>query len=214
MKNNAVLWSALLTVVAIVASLIVAPSLPPTVPVHWNASGQVDGYGSKAMMLWMTPAIMVGITIMAWAIPLISPKKFEIEPFSKAYVAIMIAIQLMQLCIHFILLRGAGNAQIDITRVMMPVMFVFFAYMGNWMGKIRQNYFMGVRTPWTLADERVWDQTHREAARLWFWGGIAGAVISALGTPVVVSVAIILVIALVPVYRSYAIAKKLGVVGT
>lgn len=213
MKNSAVFWTALIAVVAVVASLIVAPSLPETVPVHWNAAGQPDGYGSKAIMLWLMPSIMLGIVGLAWIIPVISPKKFEIGPFSTAYTAIMVAIQLMEFFIHILLLRGAGNVQFNVTRAILPVMFVFFAVMGNFMGKVRQNYFMGVRTPWTLADERVWDMTHREAGHLWFWGGLVGAALAAAGAPVYLSIGLLLVIALVPVARSYMFAKRLGVVG-
>lgn len=213
MKNSAVIWTALIAVVAVIASLIVSSGLPAVVPVHWNAAGKPDGFGPKSVMLWLMPAVMVGIVGLTWLLPVISPKKFEIERFAKTYTVMMVAIQLMELCIHLLMLRGAGNVGFNLTRALFPVMFVFFAVMGNWMGKVRQNYFMGVRTPWTLADERVWDQTHREAGHLWFWGGLVGALVSGLGVSTFVSVGFLLAIAFMPIIRSYLIAKKLGVVG-
>ncbi|MES1227398.1 MAG: SdpI family protein [Armatimonadota bacterium] len=212
MKNNAVLWTLLLAVVAAAASLVVGSTLPDVVPTHWNASGHVDAYGSRNFTLWLMPGVMLGISALTWLLPRISPEKFKIEPFAKTYGVVMLLVQGLELAIHLLLLRASGPGVHDLTRWLMPIVFLFFAAMGNWMGKVRTNYFMGVRTPWTLTDERVWDKTHQEAGRLWFFGGILGAIAAALGLPILVSVAVLVVLSFWPILRSYLIAKQLRVV--
>jgi len=78
------------------------------------------------------------------------------------------------------------------------------------LGKVRRNFFIGVRIPWTIASEPTWDATHRLAGRLWFVGGLIGAVLALMGVPMAVSITFLLVIALYPVLASYFIYQKLG----
>ena len=190
-------------------SLIVGPSMPDIVATHWNAKGEIDGRGPKAFSLYLMPAVMVFNAFLMLALPKLSPRKFEIENFAGAYASIWAVVQAMLLCLHVIIVQGARNEAMDVTHWMMPVMYLFFAIMGNWMGKIRQNFYMGIRTPWTLADSRVWDATHRAAAKLWFFGGLVGAVVSIFGVPFWITMTGFLILALYPVYLSWALYQKL-----
>jgi uncharacterized membrane protein len=88
-------------------------------------------------------------------------------------------------------------------------MFVFFALIGNLLGKVRRNFWMGIRTPWTLASEEVWIATHRLGARLMVAAGIAGAVCVALGVPLPVCFALLIGSLLIPVLYSLWLSKKL-----
>jgi uncharacterized membrane protein len=94
-------------------------------------------------------------------------------------------------------------------RTMMFVLFAFFALLGNVMGKIKRNFFMGIRTPWTLADERVWHATHRYAGRLWLVGGTIGAIAALIGLPFSFGIGFLLVIAFLPVFKSYFLYLRL-----
>ena len=199
-----------LCAVALAFSLIVGPTLPAIVPTHWNASGQIDGRGPKAMILFLMPGVMIFNSLLMLALPKLSPRQFEIGKFEGPYGIVWIVVQAMFLCIHALIVQGGRNEALDVTRWMMPVMFLFFALMGNWMGKIRQNFYMGIRTPWTLADTRVWDATHRAAGKIWFVGGLLGAVITLFGVPIWVSITGFLILGLYPVYLSWAIYRRLS----
>src|SRR6185369_4711405 len=88
--------------------------------------------------------------------------------------------------------------RVEIARVMMAGMFLFFALMGNLMGKVRRNFYMGVRTPWTLASERVWNDTHRLAAKMFVGAGVIGLAAVVLPVPlpaVIISVVVLMIIA-------------------
>ena len=88
--------------------------------------------------------------------------------------------------------------------------FLFFALVGNLMGKIKRNFYVGIRTPWTLADERVWTQTHRLAAHRWFVCGLIGGILTLAGVPMGVMIAYFVTMALVPVVMSFVIYKRLN----
>ena len=184
--------------------------MPDIVPVHWGISGKLDRYGSKWEAAWIMPVMLLFMAGMTVVLPKISPRKFDISRFSSTYNYVMVLVSLMMGVLHVIIIQASAGAKFDITQVMMAVMFIFFALMGNVMGKVKQNFFMGIKTPWTLADEQVWDDTHRYAAYLWFVGGIVGALLSVLGVPLVALIAILLVISFLPVIRSYQLYRKLG----
>jgi uncharacterized membrane protein len=88
-------------------------------------------------------------------------------------------------------------------------MFLFFALMGNVLGRIRRNFYMGVRVPWTLASERVWNDTHRLAAWLMVAGGLTGFVMLMAGLPVAAALAVLGVVLVVPVVYSFVHYKQL-----
>lgn len=208
--KNSLLLCALICVAALGYSLIIAPSLPDIVATHWNAQGQIDGRGPKGTMLYLMPGIMVLNLVLLVALPKLSPRKFEIDGFGGAYGSVFVVLQSMMFCLHLVFLQGARNEAIDITRWVMPIMFLFLALMGNWMGKIRQNFYMGIRTPWTLADTQVWDLTHRAASKIYFFGGMIGAILAAFGLPWWLTFGAFMALAMYPVLLSWLIYKKLN----
>jgi uncharacterized membrane protein len=107
-----------------------------------------------------------------------------------------------------ILISGLGLV-LDVTRAMEGGVYLLIALMGNVMGKVRRNFFIGVRTPWTIADERVWNATHRLAARTFFVGGLLGLLAVTLGAPFWLSIVAISIAALVPVVYSLKFYKQL-----
>lgn len=207
--SRAFLLSTIFAAVALGYSLIVSPSLPAIVPTHWDASGQVDGTGPKEIMLYLMPGIMILNALLMLVLPKLSPRKFEIDGFIGSYTAVWLVLEALFFCLHIIFIQATQHHSFDVTRWMMPILFLFFALMGNWMGKIRQNFYMGIRTPWTLSDSRVWDATHRAASKIWFFGGLAGGVVAMFGIPLWISWAAFILLALYPVYLSWAIYKRL-----
>jgi uncharacterized membrane protein len=192
-----------------VHSFSVARTLPSRVPIHWDISGKVDAYGSPAFALWFGPGMMLFMILMTWGLPKISPKQFTIDRFENTYATVTFIVALLFAVLHFIILGATAGKNFDMGRVVMAALGVFFALIGNLMGKVRRNFYMGIRTPWTLASEKVWDATHRRAGVIWFFGGLLVAVLALIGVPMLVTLPIFLVITLIPVVQSYLLDRKL-----
>lgn len=211
-----VVLSLLLTAAALVATLIIYPQLPERIPIHWNIHGEVDGYGGKTWSL-LTPAILVGILLLFWAIPWLSPKHFEVDSFRATYWFIVLVLTGLFVYIHGLLMWAAWSGKVDITRPMLAGILVMFGLLGNVMGKVRRNFYVGVRTPWTLASERVWNDTHRLAAKLFVGAGIIGLAAVVLPFPlpavIITVVASMIVAGLIPVVYSLILYKRLEKLG-
>lgn len=175
----------LLIVVASMAAVVTYPNLPERIPTHWNLRGEVDRYGSKSTVFVMPAAMIVILLLFVWVLPRISPKRFEVETFQSTYS--FIALTVVGLCTYLhmaMLFWPRSNPPKGMSRVLVGGLFVFLILMGNVLGKVRRNFWIGVRTPWTLADERVWEATHRFTARLFVATGVLGLIVTLAGWPV------------------------------
>jgi uncharacterized membrane protein len=200
----------LLTLGMIFWTLWRVSSMPDTVPVHWGINGQADRFGSKWESAIIMPIIMITMIGLTVILPAISPKNFEIERFRSTYAYIMLLCNIMMSAMHILILEASAGSKVDIGRLIVAIIFAFFALLGNVMGKVRQNFYIGIRTPWTLSNERVWDESHRRAGRLWFFGGITGAILALVGLPVPGSIALLIIMSFVPIIDSYLISKRIG----
>jgi immunity protein, SdpI family len=179
-------------IVAGLISAIVLPFLPARVPIHWNIQGQVDGYGSPLFATLFVPAIMAALLVLFSVLPWLSPKQFETDTFRDTYGFIALVIMAFVGYTHGLTLWSAMGHRIDVLRALLAGMLLMFALMGNVMGKVRRNFWVGVRTPWTLANDRVWNDTHRLAGRLFV--GAALVCVPLLFLPVRVEVLLIVVV--------------------
>lgn len=207
--KKSLLIQAGMLVVGFLYSLYMNQQLPDRVPTHWNINNQPDAWGPKSTVLYLGLGILLLGPLLTWSIPKMSPKNFGSETFGETYASVMLLVQGMFLAIHFVILRSAGGGMDNIGNVMMAVVFAFFAFFGNLTGRIKRNFYVGVRTPWTLASESVWHATHRRAGRLWFFGGIAGVLLSLLPFPMYVPLVALIVMAFAPVIDSYLLSRKL-----
>jgi uncharacterized membrane protein len=149
------------------ASAVVWSMVPERVPVHWGIDGQVDRYGGKWEGLLITPAIALGVYLLMAFLPLIDPGRANYARFKTAYLVFRIVFLIYMAVIHGAILATALGYRVDVGRVIFLSMGVLFLVLGNFMGKIRPNWFVGVRTPWTLSSKRSWTRTHRAAG--WFF---------------------------------------------
>jgi uncharacterized membrane protein len=212
--NRRFYGGAAIVILAVLAGTLVAyPSLPNVVPIHWDAHGQVNGWGPKWSLFLYGPGGMLLIVLMFAALPWLSPKKFEVDSFRATYLYIMIVIvAMMAYCQLLILLAALGSLSgvvFDITRGIEGGVCLLMALLGNVLGKVRRNFFAGIRTPWTIANERVWNVTHRFAAKTFFAGGLLGLVAVILRAPFWVPIAAILIATLVPAAYSLVFYKQL-----
>ncbi|MGI4717490.1 MAG: SdpI family protein [Janthinobacterium lividum] len=212
MKRYLFVFAAVLLLTLGVA-LALYPQLPSTVPVHWNAAGEPDGWGARAEVLMHLP-FLVGLGLLWLVLPKVSPKRFAVNGFEATWwfsgMAMVVLLGYMQ-CIH---LWGAYQGGFAMDRAILGGLGLFFVVAGNVMGKVRRNFWLGVRTPWTLANDRVWYATHRLAARTMVAGGALAVLVALAGWHGVVGIAGLVVGALVPVAFSLVYYKKLEKAGT
>jgi uncharacterized membrane protein len=147
------------------------PQVPDRIPIHWNVRGEADGFGGKFAGLLLMPLIIFGIYLLTAVLPLIDPGRRNYQNFATAYNAIRLAILLFMSAIYAVSLLAAFGRHVNMTTVVAPGMAVLFLVIGNFMGKIRPNWFVGVRTPWTLSSKLSWDKTHRLAGWLFVFMG-------------------------------------------
>jgi len=196
-----------LTIAAFLASVALYNGLPESIPTHWNIRGEIDHYGSKQWALFSMPAAMLALMGLFAALPWLSPRRFEVGRFRPTYLYIMVVLVGLMGYIHSLMLYSAWSGQRSVARAMVGGIFLVFALTGNVLGKVRPNFYMGVRTPWTLASERVWNDTHRVTAWLFVCCGLIGFVIALTGF-FVAAFALLLVLAAVPILYSLVLYKQ------
>jgi uncharacterized membrane protein len=217
--------SIILTIGALAASASVYffqyDSLPDQIAVHWNIKGEPDRIVPKSeawMNFWLSPLVMVLLVVLTVVLPWISPRQFQIDRFRPTWEYVMALVVGLFAFIDVALLVGSWGQTLPLGRLFVGILMFFFTLLGNVLGRVRRNFWMGVRTPWTLASEAVWNQTHRVAGWLWVAGGLIGGV-GVLALPLVVPVpepavligafVWIMIIALYPVVYSLVLYKRL-----
>ncbi|BAS25910.1 SdpI family protein [Limnochorda pilosa] len=149
-----------------IAGVLLYPSLPEQVPIHWNIAGQVDGYGSRAAGAFMLPALNLGIYCLMLFLPLVDPNRANYARFLGFYRGFRVLMTLFLAVLYAITLLAVEGLQVDVGLVVTLGLSLLFLYLGNSLGRVRHNYFVGIKTPWTLANEEVWRRTHRLGGRL------------------------------------------------
>ncbi|CJF67743.1 hemolysis inducing protein [Streptococcus pneumoniae] len=161
-----------ITLLTLVAWVIALPHLPATMPIHWGANGEADGFATKINAMILTVGIMVLIYFIIAFVPRIDPRKENYKYFSKTYNIVLNAVLLLFFFVNMsTILQGLGyNVPMSyIAPIMAGLVFIII---GNYLQRVRSNYFMGIRTPWTLSNETVWKKTHRLSGKIFFIGGL------------------------------------------
>lgn len=196
--SRTLIVSAVFILIIVGVAVWLYPHLPVQVPTHWDMQGHVNGYSSR---LWAvaTPVLtIIGLALLTVILPLISPRKFEIKPFAAVWNLIMLAIQGAALVIFMaVLLDGAGY-RIPISTISILALGVLLMVIGNYMGKLRKNFFIGIRTSWTLASSAVWERIHRLAGWLFMLAGLIITVGALMGESIVFPLIVLLSAALIP----------------
>ncbi len=209
MKRIYAIGTLILIVLVFLVTFYVYPKLPEQVPVHWNIEGKVDDYGDKTWAAFLLPGVMVFILGLMKALPWLSPKPFEVDSFRTTYEFVLFLCACLFAYIQGLLLWSMLHQAIDTSRAFLAGFFLFFALLGNVLGKVKRNFWIGIRTPWTLANERVWNDTHRFGARLFVVVGVTGFLTTIAGVTPLFAIAVLLIATLVTVAYSLALYKRL-----
>ncbi|HUH27878.1 SdpI family protein [Gelidibacter sp.] len=184
--------------------------LPEKVPVHWNSLGEIDRYGEKIELLLIPILLPLLVYVIFLIVPRIDPKNKLHQMGNKLQAIKTLMVVLMSILALFIL-YSAKNQSVDNPNYMVLLIGVLYIILGNYFKTIKPNYFIGIRTPWTLENETVWKDTHRLGGKMWFIGGII-VVLSSLMLDHKQNFTLFLIIttilALVPVLYSYIRFKK------
>ena len=178
MKTNWRIELALLALIALMfaAALVVWPSAPPEIPVHWNASGQVDRYGGKFEGLLLLPLMALGIYLLMRYLPNIDPGRVNYARFGGAYTAIRAGVLVLMAGIYGMVIAWVLHAPVDMSRAVPVAVGALFVLFGSVLGQVKPNWFVGIRTPWTLSSTESWARTHRLGGRLFIALGLLFAV--------------------------------------
>jgi uncharacterized membrane protein len=207
--RQAVIAGLVMTAAALIYAWVLYPDLPDLIPIHWNLRGQVDGWGHKQWAIYLMPGTMALFVAMLYALPWLSPGSFALDPFRDTFNYLMVVCMALFCYLHVLMLQSALHPEMDMARLLVSGLFLFFALMGNVLGKVRRNFWMGVRTPWTLASDKVWIATHRLAARLMVAAGMIGALGVWLGVPPALCIGLLTGALFVPVVYSYFLYQRL-----
>ena len=211
-RSSAVrILQAILIVGMFVAAAAAYPRLPDRIPLHWGIDGQPNGWTDKTFGLWLLPVMTLGLAVLFALLQSIDPKKQNYASFRRPWEILQLALTcfftyVFALQLWASLAAPAGTAMV---RAIIAGVGVLFLVLGNFMGKIRQNFFIGLRTPWSLSDPEVWQKSQRIGGRSFVAGGVLLLLGAASGVvyPSLL-IGIIVLVALVPVVASYVFYRR------
>jgi uncharacterized membrane protein len=154
--------------------------LPEQVPSHWNMYGQVDGTTGRLGAVLMLPAIATGVWLLMLVLPQIDPHRAAYASFAGTYQLILNTVVLFLALVQVALLGVAIGWPIGMPQVLGVGVGLLFMVLGNEMGRLKPNWFAGIRTPWTLSDPENWRRTHRFGGKVFFVAGLLIALSSLL----------------------------------
>ncbi|MCK5476420.1 MAG: SdpI family protein [Candidatus Aenigmarchaeota archaeon] len=170
MKTQTIILTILLLSFAI--GIYIYPQMPDKMASHWNAQGQVDGYMSKFWGVFLMPTISVGLLLLFLLIPKIDPLKANIEKFRKYYDDFIVMMIAFLFYVYLLTLVWNSGFVFNMTQFLTPASGLMFYYIGILTQNAKRNWFIGIRTPWTLSSENVWNKTHKIGGKLFKTIGI------------------------------------------
>lgn len=153
------------------------PQMPDIMASHWNAAGKVDGYMPKFWGLFLMPLITLFMFLLFIFIPRIDPLKQNIHKFRNYFDKFIVIIIAFMLYIYMLTLAWSLGFSFNMTYALIPAFAILFYYAGILISKAKRNWFIGIRTPWTMSSDKVWDKTHKLGGTLFK----AAALLSLLG---------------------------------
>ena len=187
------------------AGLIMWNDLPELLATHFDAKGNADGYSHKAFAVAGLPLIILGLHLLCFFITRLDPKKRNIH--DKAMVLVLWVCPSVSVICSLATYSHALDIPIPFVTIIIVFMGILFAVIGNYLPKCKQNYTVGIKVPWTLADEEIWNKTHRFAGFLWIIGGIL-IFATAFLQSFVIFISITMLMVIVPFVYSIVIYKK------
>jgi len=167
-----------IVLLTVLVAIYIYPLLPARVPIHWNAASEIDGYGSRLFHVLMFPGIIVFIYALFQLIPKIEVFRKNIKSFMKYFFVMKVTIMGFLFYIFVLTTLPNFGFNIKFNILLMPALGTMFMVIGYVMKFAKRNFFVGFRTPWTLASDKVWKKTHEVGSKLFMilgvWLAISG----------------------------------------
>ena len=198
----------IITLLPVLAGLILWNKLPEQFPIHFNAAGEVDGWSSKVVGVFVMPLILVAVQ---WLCALgsikMDPKAQNLE--GKVFGLVLWIIPVLSVLLHVLVYCTALGMEMNVQIVIPVVMGLLLAIVGNWLPKCKQSYTLGIKLPWTPENEVNWNRTHRFAGPVWVVCGMIIMVSGLVGGVFMwVILAAFLVMIIAPTVYSYLLFKR------
>ena len=180
-------------------------NLPDSVPIHWDIEGDIDRYGDKSELILIPILLPLLIYVIFTIVPLIDPKD-KIQQMGNKYFMLKTAMTVFMSILASIIIYAVKNESLYNPNYIILLIGVLLMILGNYFKTLRANYFIGIRTPWTLENQTVWKETHKLAGKIWFIGGLVIIVSSLLLDKEAnfrLFIGTIIVISLIPVIYSF-----------
>jgi len=158
--------------ITLILTIVIYPTVPDRVVSHWNAAGQADGFTSKIWGLGLIPLIMTGFVALLAVLPRIDPYKKNYEKFRDWYEGFILLFVFFMLAIQVQIILWSSGYQISPNLTFPFLIGTLFIYIGFLLSHVEQNWFVGIRTPWTLSSETVWKKTHEIGGKLFKIAGV------------------------------------------
>ena len=199
-----------ITAIAVAMSIWAYRQMPPTVATHWSLNGTPDGFSSRLVAVLIIPGVTLVMTGLFNVLPKLDPRGENYAKFFGTYWLICNTVIAFMLIAHAMILASGIGFPIRIDRLMPLSVGLLFIVFGNYLTRVEPNWFVGIRTPWTLSSDTVWRKTHRTGGYLMVLGGLLIAACAALphGAFIPVLVVAVLVMAVIPIVQSYILWKR------
>jgi len=162
----------LIILISFIVGLYYYSKMPDQLASHWNTKGEVDGYMSKFWSLFLMPIVSLVMFLLLVFVPKIDPLKKNIEKFRKYFDTFIVLMVLFLFYVYILTIAWNIGKRFDMGQAMIPAMGILFYYIGILVGHAERNWFIGIRNPWTLSSDKVWEKTHKVGGKLFKGVGI------------------------------------------
>ena len=197
-----------LVALSFVTAYLAYPLMPARVASHWDIDGKVNGYMPRDMGVYFMPLLGAAILALLYFLPSIDPKKENYKQFQAEYDELVAIIIAFLYYIYLLTLAYNAGYVFNLVQLLAPAFGALFIYVGVVLGKTKQNWFVGIRTPWTMSSEAVWNKTHALGSKLFMAAGVVALLGVILPQMFVASIAVVLAAAVATFVYSYLEYQK------
>jgi uncharacterized membrane protein len=193
-------------------SLWAWPQIPAgrQIPIHWNAAGNPNGFASKEVALLLLPILALAIALLLWVIPQLEPRRLNLAQSARAYLAAWIGGLVVLAGAHLLIVLSAVGRPANVVTIASLLVGGLLIVVGNYLGKVRSNFFFGFRTPWTLSSDLSWGKTNRLGGRVFVAMGAATVVAGLTRSGTVFAIVLLILFALIVMVTIYSYAVWRG----
>ena len=201
-----------LVVAAVAAGMSIwaYPRLPATIATHWGFDGTPNGFSSRLVAVAIVPLLLVLMTVLFQVLPKVDPRRENYAKFMSSYWLIANAVIVFLLVAHALIIASGLGVSVKIDRLIPLGVGLLFVFLGNYLTRVEPNWFIGIRTPWTLSSDTVWRRTHRTGGVLMVAGGLILAISAFLPRPAFLALFVVtlVIVGVIPMVQSYVLWKR------